>query len=141
MKNKIIIGRKDKIDLPDFEIFNVNAKIDTGAYTSSIHCVKIKVIDGILHFQIPGLKDHQVLKDFQTNIFTTKRVKSSNGSSETRYLIKTHISLFGKLYNVEFTLTDRSKMKNPILLGRKVLRSRFIVDVSKKNLSYNLKNQ
>ncbi|MEQ8335972.1 MAG: RimK/LysX family protein [Cyclobacteriaceae bacterium] len=141
MKNKITIGRTDKIDLPDFEIFDVNAKIDTGAYTSAIHCIRINLIDGILHFQIPGLMDHQVLKDFTTNIYTTKRVRSSNGKTETRYSIKTHVLLFGHLYYEEFTLTDRSKMKNPILLGRKVLRNRFVVDVSKKNLSFNLKYQ
>lgn len=141
MKNKIIIGRKDKVDLPDFEIFDINAKVDTGAYTSSIHCIEIKLIDGILHFQIPGFMDHHVLKDFQTNMFTKKKVKSSNGESETRYTIKTHILLFGHLYNEEFTLTDRSKMKNPILLGRKVLKNRFIVDVSQKDLSFKSKHR
>ena len=140
MNNKILIGRKDKIDLPDFGIYNVNAKVDTGAYTSSIHCTKIKLIDGILHFQIPGLIEREV-KNFQTNSYSIKKVKSSNGKTESRYTIKTHILLFGNLYYEEFTLTDRSKMKNPILLGRKVLMKRFIVDVSKKDLSYNMKNE
>lgn len=140
MKNKILIGRIDKIDLPDFEIFNVNAKIDTGAYTSSIHCTHIEVVDDILNFEIPGLKEKEI-KKFRTTYFTTKKVRSSNGKLQARYTIKTHLLLFGHLYHEEFTLTDRSKMKNPVLLGRKVLMNRFIVDVSKKDLSYNLKKQ
>ncbi len=140
MKNKVTIGRLDKIDLPDFDIYNVNAKIDTGAYTSSIHCTHIEVMDDLLYFEIPGLKNQEI-KRFHTGNFTRKKVRSSNGKIESRYTIKTHLLIFGHLYYEEFTLTDRSKMKNPVLLGRKVLMNRFIVDVSKKNLSYNLKNE
>ncbi len=140
MNNKIVIGRKDKVDLPDFQIYNINAKVDTGAYTSSIHCTKIKLIDGVLHFQIPGLIEKEV-KDFHTETYSIKNVKSSNGKTESRFTIKTHIKLFGRTYQTEFTLTDRSKMKYPILLGRKVITKRFLVDVSKKNLSYTLKSQ
>ena len=60
---------------------------------------------------------------------------------EYRYAVKTAIMLFGKKYNIELALTNRSTMKNPVLLGRKVLRDRFIIDVTKQNLSYREKKK
>jgi len=59
-------------------------------------------------------------------------VKSSTGISECRYKIKTKIKLGDKIYKTDFTLSDRSEMKFPILLGRKVICKNFLVDVSKK---------
>ena len=38
---KQIVGRVDKIDFPKLDLFNIDAKIDTGAYTSAIHCSQI----------------------------------------------------------------------------------------------------
>ncbi len=140
MKNKITIGRSDKVDLPDLGIEKAKAKIDTGAYTSSIHCKKIEVKEGILSFQLPiELMGKSIIKKFQTREFFQKKVRSSNGHLQLRYVIRTHIVLFGKSYKAEFSLTDRSQMKNPILIGRKLLKDRFIVDVSQKNLSHDHK--
>ena len=46
---KKIIGRLEKVSFPAFQLHNIDAKIDTGAYTSSIHCKKAKevVVDGV----------------------------------------------------------------------------------------------
>ena len=63
-------------------------------------------------------------------------IRNSFGVSEKRFVIKTHIIVFGRTIQTEFTLADRENLKNPVLLGRKLLRNRFIVDVSQKNLSY-----
>lgn len=143
---KKIIGRADVADLPEFGIKNIKVKIDTGAYTSAIHCSKIKtsIEDGVeyVSFQIPNanIKDASK-KKFKTNDFKQKNIKSSSGHIEKRYVIKTKILLFNKLINTEFSLTDRSQMKYPILLGRKLLSKRFIVDVSSFDLSFKNKKQ
>ncbi|WP_421874539.1 ATP-dependent zinc protease [Marinoscillum sp.] len=140
MKNKKIIGRADKVDLPDLGIMDAKAKVDTGAYTSSIHCKRIKVNENVLSFQLPTeVQGKAVVKNFQTKDFFQKSIRSSNGETQKRYIIKTSIVLFGKSYQAEFSLTDRSRMKNPILLGRKLLKEKFLVDVSQKNLSYDEK--
>lgn len=137
MKKKIIIGRRDVVDLPDLGIKSVQAKIDTGAYTSSIHANKIRTDGEILSFYLPiEVMEKTITKKFQTKSFTKKIIRSSNGKAESRYVIKTKIILFSKSYTTEFSLSDRSLMKNPILLGRKLLKDRFLVDVSKKNLSH-----
>lgn len=141
MKKKLIIGRNDKIDLPDMGIENANAKIDTGAYTSSIHCKKIKTVDGVLSFYILLEQNGEKFsRKYQTKDYSRKKIRSSNGESQTRYIIKTKVVLFGKSYMAEFSLSDRSKMKNPILIGRKLLSGRFLVDVSEKNLSFEQKS-
>jgi hypothetical protein len=74
-------------------------------------------------------------------VFTEKKVKSSFGDYEFRYQVKLRMTIFGKNYLTRFNLSNRKNMKYPVLLGRKFLNNRFIVDVSKQDLSHNLKNK
>jgi hypothetical protein len=144
-EEKILIGRSDKIDLPDLGITNISAKIDTGAYTSSIHCSSQKVTGKkkkILTFKIvDSLHTEFEENKHSTNDFTERNIKNSFGHIEKRYIIKTKILIFNKIIETEFSLSNRSNMRHPILLGRKLLKSRFIVDVSKFNLSYKKKRK
>lgn len=137
-----VIGRTDIIDMPELGLHDVDAKVDTGAYTSSIHCSRIRLkkdTDGseMITFTIPGSKLHEKgVHHFKVRQFEERNIRSSNGQIQKRYVIKTQIILFGRKIRAEFSLADRSSMKFPILLGRKLLQGRFIVDVSKKDLSY-----
>lgn len=143
-KQQYIIGKQDKIDLPEFNLNNLSCKVDTGADSSSIHChkVRIKEIDGkeVLSFRLlDPLHPHYQKKDFFTTEFIERKVKNSFGDSEYRYFIRTKVLLFGKEFQTEFSLSDRAKMKYPVLLGRKILASGFLVDVTQKNISYKKK--
>lgn len=135
-----IIGRKEKISLIEWGLFNVSAKVDTGAYTSSIHCdyVRERETEGkrILEF-LPLSPQHKQFKYnlISTRQFARKKVKNSFGHVETRYKVRTKVSMFGKEFDAEFTLSERSGMKNPLLLGRKILKGRFLIDVDKMYLS------
>ena len=137
---KLIIGRKEKISLEEWGLSGISAKIDTGAYTSAIHCeyAQVKMIGGkeVLEFILlsPSNK-HFKNQLITTEHFSRKKVKNSFGQVEIRYKVTTKISIFGKVFNGEFTLSERSKMKNPILLGRKILKGRFLIDVDHVNLS------
>ena len=62
------------------------------------------------------------------------KVKSSNGSISNRYLISTVVQLNDHAVRTQFTLFDRSDMKFQVLLGRKFLRGRFVVDVGERFL-------
>ncbi|MGK7394256.1 MAG: ATP-dependent zinc protease family protein [Candidatus Cyclobacteriaceae bacterium M3_2C_046] len=144
MAPSLIIGRADVVDLPDIGLFNIKAKIDTGAYSSAIHCSRIKLIKEddvpVLTFYVPGSTRMQgKRKLFKVRNYKQKYVKSSSGHIEKRFIIKTKITIFSKSYTTEFSLTDRSAMRFPVLLGRKLLRNRFMVDVSCVNLSQNEK--
>ena len=136
-KEKVIIGRSDMVDLPDFGIENIRAKIDTGAYRSSLHCSNIYEEGGKLKFTpLTGETEHEVTFD----TWEIKTVKSSNGEAQERYVIQTRMILFGRVLKTTLSLTDRSEMRNPLLIGRKLLNGKFIVDVSKKNLSFEAKS-
>ncbi len=137
---KKIIGRKEKIALPDLDLNLVWAKVDTGAYTSSIHAENILVreVGGkqILSFQILMEGHHGFTGKTRTfEKFIAKKVKNSFGIAETRYLIQTRIVIAGEDFISEFTLSDRSTMRNSILLGRKTLKKRFLVNVDRVNLA------
>jgi hypothetical protein len=137
---KIIIGRKDHADLPLFGLKNVPVKIDTGAYTSSIHCDCITRIneggEECLRVEFFGTEeDSAPIVVFDT--FITKKVRSSSGQEEVRYVVKGDIVLFGRKFKTMFSLSERLNMRYPILLGRKLLNKRFIVDSSKLDLSKN----
>ena len=132
--SKDIIGAIDKLDFSDFNLQNIESRIDTGATNSSLHCTNIESIDdNFVKFKVLGNKL------FIEPISKIKEVKSSNGISQKRFFIKTEIIIFGKTYISELSLNDRSSMSYPFLLGRDILVQDFIIDVSKKNLSYNQK--
>lgn len=134
-----IIGMTDIVDFPDLELFDVKAKIDTGAFTSALHCKDVRMesigLRERLSFSVIG-QAGDIKKRFYSDNFTQRIIRNSFGVAEKRYVIKTRIVLFGRIIRAEFTLADRERMRNPVLLGRKLLRNRFIVDVSKQNLSY-----
>lgn len=128
-----IIGSFEPVTFPEFaNIGEVKAKIDTGAYSGSLHCTKIseeKTTNGkILHF---SPFDHPELKIAITD-FAVRYVRSSNGQSQKRYFIKTTIKLQGEIYPILLSLADRSEMKWSVLIGRRFLRrNNFLVDVSR----------
>ncbi|UBM57545.1 RimK/LysX family protein [Marinilongibacter aquaticus] len=128
-----IIGRKEKVQLPELGLFGVRAKIDTGAYTSSLHCLSAKESNGRLLCQFEEKhKEKTLIKTVPFAKFTKRKVRSSNGQLDDRYAIKTKIGIGKETLDIELTLSDRGKMKTEMLLGRKFLRKRYMVDVSTK---------
>jgi hypothetical protein len=140
------IGRIDKVDLLELSLLNISVKVDTGAFTSTIHSHHIKevIMDGEKQIEFQLLDpSHPKYKDvlFKTKRYKKRSVKNSFGKSEQRFVIETTIVLFGEEYPIELSLSERSDMKYPILIGRKLLNKRFIVDTSKQNLSYRMKKK
>jgi hypothetical protein len=139
---KRMVGRRELVDFPQFNIQGVEAKVDTGAYTSAIHCSNIHVErlpDGREILRVQLLDDtHPNFngRPMEFHEFGLRDIKSSNGEVQERYVIQTTIRLFNEEYLTEFSLSDRSDMKYPVLIGRVLLRSgRFVVDVARRNLS------
>ena len=138
---KIVIGRTDKADFPKLNFEDIDIKVDTGAYTSSIHCKDIEEVDGTLcaifldesHPQFHGRKI-----EFTDYEITT--VRSSNGVSDQRYEVQSNIKLFDRLFKISLTLNNRQEMRYPVLLGRKFLSKKFIVDPELQDISF-LQNQ
>ena len=128
-KSKIkLIGRREYVNFPLLNLFNIEAKIDTGAYTSAIHCKTIiqKVENNKSILCIRSLDD--VEHCFDT--YSLKKIKNSFGEIEERYIIKTLIAIGGKKINTTISLSDRESMRYPVLIGRRLLKGRFVVDVN-----------
>ena len=137
-----ILGRYDRVDLPELGLYSIHAKVDTGAYTSSLHCHRATVTDGVLEFilldeehpEFTGLK-------FSFRDFEERDIKNSFGEVERRFVIITTLKIFNEDIATEFSLSNRGSLKFPILIGRKIVRNRFLIDVTKKNLSYKEKRR
>jgi len=134
--SKTIIGRLERVSLPTFNLNNIEAKIDTGAYNCAIHVDRLELFEknGTKHIRFVVLDDEH--PEFQEDIhetsdFREKLVRSSNGEASMRYQVPAEIELGGKKLKAYLGLTDRKDLKYPVLIGRKVLKKNFIVDVSK----------
>ncbi|MCX2739594.1 ATP-dependent zinc protease family protein [Pontibacter anaerobius] len=142
---KKLIGRRELVSFPELDIEEIEAKVDTGAYTSAIHCSDIheevrpdgtKVI--ALDLLDPSHPQYNH-KKLEFTEYDLREIKSSIGEKQERFVIRTKIKLFEEEIEAEFSLSDRSDMKYPVLIGRKLLQGRFVVDVAKKNLAHKYK--
>lgn len=134
--HKVIIGRSELLSFIGTEAVSVPAKTDTGAYRSAVHAANIAVTDGILSFDLLG--GHPVCGSMAHRVtaeaYKTVWVANSFGHREERFEVKLKIKLGPKVFHAQFTLADRSKKIYPILLGRKLLNHRFLVDSSETSL-------
>ena len=131
-----IIGRRELVNFPELGLSGIEAKIDTGAYTSSIHCKEVTPFtknnkDYVSFVLLDPAHDLFDNKTIEYPVYKRKLVKNSFGQAEERFVIKTLFDFFDEQYEIEISLADRSLMEYPLLLGRKVLRRKFIIDVSK----------
>lgn len=137
-RSKKTIGATELVDFPELGWTAVSARVDTGAATSSIHCSDVALVNEgdqiILQFSLDS-KHGAPRRTFSVVDFKDTLVKNSFGQIEHRYVIKTPVIVLGKKVMTQFSLADRKKMRFPVLLGRKLLKGRFVVDVANKSAS------
>lgn len=132
-----IVGRRTIVKLPELGVAGAIAKIDTGAYSSTLHAENIRLEEGsggkVLAFDIATndgyMSGEGKLHTVRVQDFFVQKVRSSNGQLQNRYSIRTRLALGGKVIKAVLTLSDRSEMGYPLLIGRRVIRSRFLVNV------------
>lgn len=136
-KQKIdTIGTTEVISLPELNLFDIPAKIDTGADSSSIWASDIQLSSqGELSFALfgPGSKFYTG-KRIIAEEYRSTSVKNSFGIAEFRYKVQLLMQIGDRSIRAWVTLSDRSTMKYPILLGRKLLKNKFLVDVSRAHI-------
>ncbi|MEY3835268.1 MAG: hypothetical protein RI989_696 [Bacteroidota bacterium] len=130
-----IIGRKTIIQLPELGGKNVRAKIDTGAFRTAVHCESWALIEKegkqLLEVTIQWEEGIPVVLHFEK--FQKRTIKNSFGQTEDRYCVRTLILIHRKKIQSEISFTNRSGMRYPVLLGRKTIGKKFLVDVSLKS--------
>jgi len=131
-----LIGWSELVDLPDWHIRGLRAKIDTGARSSALHVDNLKLLPrGRVEYQVVlHRRDHDRRVRVEAKIARRSRVRSSTGVYTSRYFVKTRLRLAGVEREVEVSLVDRGDMTFRMLVGRTALAGRFIVDPTHKNL-------
>ncbi len=143
MSDKKIIGRKELISIEDLRLYDLDAKIDTGADSNALHCDDI-IIDenGFVTFTLlDEVHTSYHGKRITLPIYKIKKIKSSNGIVQHRPSIQVMVTFFGKSYKTVISLTNRADMKYPMLIGRRFLSNKFLVDVSKEYLAKSQTNE
>lgn len=132
VKDKIVVGRNESVDFARFAR-NVPAKIDTGADSSSVWVSDVRVDkNGVLRFSLFGEgSPFYTGKTLKREQYKVAMVRSASGHEQIRYRTQLSLRLGGKRIRAMFNLSDRSQNKFPVLIGRRTLSGKFIVDVEK----------
>ena len=130
------IGWREWIYLPKYDDFAIKAKVDTGARTSALHATQIKEYDKngkiLVSFRLHQSSKHI---DISTQLIRTVKITSSFGNSEIRPLIRLKIRLGERSWFTEVTLTKRTRMTYPMLIGRNTLMKKYLIHSHKSYLT------
>lgn len=137
-----IIGWRERVALPQLNIEQIKAKIDTGARSSALHAFKIEEFELnnklMIRFQVhPRQRDNKYIVMAEAELLEYRKVTSSGGHAQIRPVILTTVQLGMKQWPIELTLTNRDVMGFRMLLGRQALRERFVIDPGKSFLQSN----
>ena len=110
--------------------FELKAKIDTGAKTSSINCDCVNPYekDGEQWVKFSVTDNNGNLHWLDRKIVRKVKIKRHYGESQGRYVIKLGMCLAGVYKETEFSLIDRSGFNYQLLVGRQFLEGSHIVD-------------
>lgn len=135
LKEKVLIGRVEWVELPEFKV-KQRARIDTGAKTTSMHAMNITEVQqqGDLYVKFQTENSEGKTIEVTRKVDTTQRVANTAGFITKRYVIKEKVKLGGIEKEILVNLNDRSKMEYKFLVGRNLLLGRFIVDVARSHV-------
>lgn len=131
----LIIGAVEWVALPNLGIQRLRARVDTGAKTSSL-CTSEREpftrdgVDWIRFMAHTGPSKRIRPQPCEARIVDRREVKSSSGEAELRYVISTTLHLGWEKWIIQLTLADRLQMKYRMLLGRRALIDRVLVNPS-----------
>lgn len=131
-----IIGNSVRIKVAG--IAKVPAKVDTGATISSIWASDIRLTpENHLEFSLFAPESPLYTGERLTvDDFKVRNVRNSTGHETIRYMVALPTVIKGKKIRISYTLSDRSRNDFPVLIGRRALNGKFLVDVSKLSVPY-----
>ncbi|KZY06058.1 MULTISPECIES: 30S ribosomal protein S6--L-glutamate ligase [unclassified Sulfitobacter] len=140
---ELIFGWEEWIALPELGLPALKVKVDTGARTSALHAHDIEVFGPASKpkvrfnvYPIAGREDIAIT--CSAPILDRREVTSSNGESETRFVISTRMAVAGQSWPIEVTLTNRATMSSRMLLGRQALQDHITISATEKRLQPDL---
>jgi hypothetical protein len=145
--DRLVVGWREWVGLPDLGIDAIKVKVDTGARTSSLHAERVRIerdAEGqrwarfIVHptqrSRVPEVETRALLLD-------ERLIRSSNGAIERRPVIRTTVIVGSHRWTVEVTLARRDLMGFRMLLGRTAIRGHAVVDPGASYVTRRLKKR
>jgi hypothetical protein len=124
------VGWRELVGLPDFNIEEMRAKIDTGARTSALHAENQELFEQAgqkwarFKFPVRGPAPDLLV---EAQVIDERNIKNTGGVPERRLIIRTTLLLGRHRWKIEVSLADRKKMEFDLILGRTALRSRGVL--------------
>jgi hypothetical protein len=133
---RLVIGLAEYVDLPEWRVLRLRAKVDTGARSSALHVENLRELpNGRVRFDVRLHRYRPERKvTIEAAISRRARVRSSSGASEVRIFVTTRVRVGHVVLDAELGLVDRTRMIYRMLLGRTALGARFLVDPSRRYL-------
>lgn len=135
-----LIGWRERVSLPDMGLGKLKAKIDTGALTSSLHVSRVETFRGKdggewLRLTVPVRRAGKTRRRrVELPSAGLRKVRSSTGHSSWRHWFRTRLTVGAETWTIAVTLSDRSEMQFPMLIGRSAIRNRFLVHTGRSYL-------
>lgn len=136
---KVVIGWREWVQLPELGVLETKAKVDTGADNSSLHAFNVERVErnGVdyVRFEVhPKQRSKKPTIQCEAPLAMVKKVKNPGGRSELRPMIRTKVVVAGVELEALVNLTSRDEMGFRMLLGRRTLRNRFVIDPGRSYL-------
>jgi hypothetical protein len=130
--DKIRLGWREWVALPDLDINVIKAKVDTGARTSCLHTFRTEPYtengERRVKFWVhPVQNDMQQVVECDARVLDERSVSDSGGHKEIRIVIETTLVVGNDSWPIEMTLTNRDSMRFRMLLGRTAMSGRAVV--------------
>ena len=130
-RTPVVIGWTEYVDLPEWGVRRLRAKVDTGARSSALHVENIRELPrGMVRFDVVLHREERDRRvHVRAHVRRRSRVRSSNGEIHLRLFVETTLRLGGVEKSIEVGLVDRAEMIHRMLLGRAALAGPFLIDV------------
>ncbi|MBF92885.1 MAG: ATP-dependent zinc protease [Euryarchaeota archaeon] len=126
-----VIGWREWVGLPELQRAPLLAKVDTGAWSNTLHASEIDIIESNPETRI-RFRLEEGGKWIERPLQKWRRIRDTGGHETLRPVIRTTIEIASRDFDVEVCLADRSKLKHRMILGRNFLRLGFIVNPSRQ---------
>lgn len=131
-EDRILLGWREWVALPELGIGRIKAKVDTGARTSCLHAFRTEPYtengERRVRFWVHPVQNnlHDVV-ECDAPVLDERSVSDSGGHREVRLVIATSLVVGEHTWPIEMTLTNRDSMRFRMLLGRTAMSARSIV--------------
>ncbi|MCF7816748.1 MAG: RimK/LysX family protein [Kiritimatiellales bacterium] len=132
MEEPLKLGWREWCALPQLGLPAIKAKVDSGAKTSALHTFHIEPFEqngvAFVRFLVHPIQKNETFQvECTAPIKEQRMVTDSGGHQEMRYIIETQVSIGGRTWPIEMSLTNRDTMRFRMLLGRRAMGGNTVV--------------